>query len=130
MAKLQPRKAPQNSKTEIDKSFLSVILGNKCMEEELTEKDEERVDLFEKGLGANIDRSDTVDNAIEKMVKTALACEFGPSFVIQKGAERMVKTISHGIVTDSELRKQALIIIDRFADQERPTIVPSTRKTN
>jgi len=45
----------------------------------------------------------------------ALAAEFGPSLVASRGARQMVETIARGILNDAELRKQALIIIDRFA---------------
>lgn len=124
MARLQPQKTPQ--KGNIDKSFLSVIFGNDLIEKELTDKDEEKVDLFEKGLASGIDKEDTVEKAIEKIVKAALASEFGPSFVLQKGSKKMIQTISHGIVSDQQLRHQALIIMDKFADSR--TRMPSIRK--
>jgi len=132
MVRLQPRKSPQKSKESMDRSFLPVIFGNKCLEKELTTKDEKKLTLFEKSLGSSISKSDTIDLAIDKIVRTALACEFGPTFVLSKEAQKMIKTISHGIVSDTELRKQALIILDRFADQRKPKVmnVPSTRKAH
>ena len=50
-----------------------------------------------------------------KIVKMALAAEFGPSIVAAQGARPMIETITKGIMNDSELRKQALLIIERFA---------------
>ena len=58
---------------------------------------------------------DTIEQAITKIVKMALAAEFGATLVASKGAKGMVETIARGIMGDAQLRKQALIIIDRFA---------------
>ncbi len=96
------------------KEFLPVILG-KEFAEELEEEDIEKLELFEKGLANELKKEDTIEQAITKIVKMALTAEFGPSLVVAKGARDMVQTITRGIVNDPELRKQALIIVDRFA---------------
>ena len=130
MAKLQPKKASQK-KDNINKNFLSIIFGKDSLAKELTTEDEEKITVFEKGLGSTINKSDTIEQAIEKIVKTALACEFGPSFVSQKNAGKMIKTISYGIGSDPQLRKQALIIMDRFASSKTSKYIsPLTRKIN
>lgn len=131
MERLQPRKIP-HKKEEMNKNFLSVMFGKEFIDKELSDDDEEKLELFEKGLLSTIDKQDPIEKAIEKIVKTALACEFGPSFVVQKGAERMIKTISHGIITDAQLRKQALIIMDKFASPKASKRIkmPASRKVN
>jgi hypothetical protein len=96
------------------KEFLPVILG-KEIAEELEEKDIEKLELFEKGLASELGKDDTIEQAITKIVKMALAAEFGPSLVATKGAQGMIETITRGIMSDPELRKQALIIVDRFS---------------
>lgn len=96
------------------KEFLPVILG-KEISEDLDDSDIEKLDLFEKGLANEINKQDTIEQAITKIVKMALAAEFGPSLVAAKGAKGMIDTITRGIMSDAELRKQALIIVDRFA---------------
>lgn len=96
------------------KEFLPVILG-KQIGEELEDEDLEKLELFEKGLANELKSEDTIEQAITKIVKMALASEFGPSLVAAKGAQPMITTITRGITQDPELRKQALIIIDRFA---------------
>ncbi|MFH1826575.1 MAG: hypothetical protein ABH823_04710 [bacterium] len=96
------------------KEFLPIILG-KDYGEELEEKDLEKLELFEKGLGNELKKEDTIEQAITKIVKMALASEFGPSLVAAQGAKAMISTITAGILNDAELRKQALIIVDRFA---------------
>lgn len=97
------------------KEFLPVILGKEIIEEELEEKELEKLELFEKGLANELKSKDSIEQAITKIVKMALAAEFGPSLVAAKGAKGMIETITRGIMNDPELRKQALIIIDRFA---------------
>ena len=96
------------------KEFLPVILG-KEISEELEDEDIEKIELFENGLAKEIKKTDTIDQAVGKIVKMALAAEFGPSLVVAKGAKGMIETITRGIMSDPQLRKQALIIMDRFA---------------
>ena len=96
------------------KEFLPLIIG-KNIDDDLSQKDLEKLDLFEKGLANELKKSDTIEQAITKIVKMALAAEFGASLVAAKGAQDMIKTICNGIQGDAQLRKQALIIVDRFA---------------
>lgn len=97
------------------KEFLPIILG-KEIAEDLEEKDLEKLELFEKGLANELKKDDTIEQAITKIVKMALVAEFGLSLVAAKGARAMIDTITRGIMSDPELRKQALIIVDRFAN--------------
>lgn len=97
------------------RDFLPVILG-KNIADDLKDDDLEKIELFEKGLSREIKKDDTIQAAVGKMVKMAIAAEFGPSLVAASGARAMIDTITRGIMADSELRKQALIIIDRFAN--------------
>ena len=96
------------------KEFLPFILG-KDFGEELKEAEVGKLALFEKGLANELNKEDTIDQAITKIVKMALAAEFGPTLVAAKGAKGMVETITASILRTPELRKQALIILDRFA---------------
>ena len=96
------------------REFLPIILG-KDVGEELEEEDLQKLELFEKGLANELKKEDTIEQALTKIVKMALAAEFGPSLVAAQGAKAMVETITRGISSDPTLRKQALIIIDRFA---------------
>ncbi|MFA5104015.1 MAG: hypothetical protein WC527_02435 [Candidatus Margulisiibacteriota bacterium] len=78
-------------------------------------KGEEKIEAFEKMLSELLKFSDTIPEAISKMVKAALASEFGSSILDNKKSEIMVKSISGSILADGELRRQALLVIDRFA---------------
>jgi hypothetical protein len=98
-------------KKSISAELLPFLTGS----EKLGKNDASKVDLFEKGLQNEIKKSDTIQMAVCKIVRMALACEFGVSLVKSRGAEQMVETITTGIMSDPELRKQVLCIIDRFA---------------
>ena len=95
------------------RKFLPLIMGKDLAE--LEKEDISKMELFEKGLQNELKSEDTIDEAITKIVKMALAAEFGASLVAAKGAEGMVNTIVRGIMGDTTLRKQALIILDRYA---------------
>ena len=96
------------------REILPLILG-KEMEGDLSKEEVSKLELFEKGLANELRKDDTIAQAVTKIVKMALAAEFGPSLVTAGGAVRMVETITRAIMSDPQLRKQALIIVDRLA---------------
>ncbi len=67
-------------------------------------------------MSNELKKEDTIEQAITKIVRMAVAAEFGASLVVSQGAKEMINTIARGILQDSELRKQALLIVDRFAN--------------
>lgn len=95
------------------KDILPLILGQE-LEDDLSAKEINKLELFEKGLKNEIKKDDSIELAVTKMVKMALGAEFGPSLVKAQGASQMVGTITRAIMSDAKLRKQALIIIDRL----------------
>jgi hypothetical protein len=92
--------------------ILPLILGQE-LEDDLSKQEIKKLELFEKGLKNEISKNDTIETAVTKMVKMALAAEFGLSLVKAQGASQMVVTITRAIMHDAKLRKQALIILDR-----------------
>jgi len=99
--------------------WMSLIFGSDApLKEPLGKEEEKKIELFEKGLASELSGSDTIDQSFRKIVRMALAAEFGPSFVKARGAKSMIDTIVRGITGDSELRKQALLIVDRFSSDE------------
>jgi len=97
------------------RQFMPVLLG-KEIGDKLEDNDLEKLELFEKGLAQELKKEDTIEQAISKIVRMAVAAEFGAALVVSPGAKQMISTISRGILQDSELRKQALLIVDRFAN--------------
>ncbi len=96
------------------REILPLLLGD-TTDEDLSKQDAAKLELFEKGLKNEISRNDTIEMAVTKMVKMALAAEFGPSLVKAQGAGQMVVSITRAIMNDPKLRKQALIILDRLS---------------
>jgi len=108
--------SPRPREEAPDKRWMSLIFGPQAtLRRELEEGDEQKIEIFEAGLSKEINAADTIETAFTKIVRMALACEFGGSFVRSKGAKGMIDTIVRGIMGDSELRRQALLIIDRYA---------------
>ncbi len=91
------------------------LLLEQAPDDDLSQQETAKLELFEKGLKNEISRNDTIEMAVTKMVKMALAAEFGPSLVKAQGAGQMVATICRAIMNDPKLRKQALIILDRLS---------------
>lgn len=77
--------------------------------------DPEKLALFEKGLGQELKLADPFNLSAKKIVKMALACEFGASFVVEKENKPLLDKITKNILLDPISRKQALVIIDHFA---------------
>ncbi|MFC1496414.1 hypothetical protein ACFL52_03260 [Candidatus Margulisiibacteriota bacterium] len=77
-----------------------------------------KLDLFESGLEKELKKDDTIEIAIRKIVKMALISEFGAKLLTAKESKAMIDTITYGIMHDTELRRQALLIIDRFASDK------------
>lgn len=96
------------------RELLPLILAQ-APDKELSQQEDRKLELFEKGLKNEISHNDTIEMAVTKMVKMALAAEFGPSLVKAQGASQMVITITRAIMNDPKLRKQALIILDRLS---------------
>lgn len=121
----------QKEQKEMDPKFLSVIFDRNYQKQRLAEKERSKVELFERGLEGELLTSDTIEKAVEKIVKMALVCEFGAELVMKPGAKKMIYTISCGILSDSRLRRSALIIADRFAASRKTKIaaVRGKRKT-
>lgn len=93
------------------RDFLPLLFGK----DKLKKKDLGKIELFEAGLENEIKKTDTIETAIRKIVRMALAAEFGAVLVKSRGAEAMVETIVRGIMSDTTLRRQALFIMDRYA---------------
>jgi hypothetical protein len=105
-----------------DPSILPVIFGN-VSKKKVSEKEKSKLEMFEKGLGNELSSSDTIEQSVEKIVKMALAAEFGATLVTKPGAKNMINTISRGIMSDSQLRRSALIIADKFSTSGKTKIV-------
>lgn len=73
---------------------------------------QDKIESFEKILAGKIEQTDSLSDAVQKIVKTVLHVEFGEKMIKGKQAENMAATIARSILDDNDLRKQVLIIID------------------
>jgi len=71
-------------------------------------------ELFENRLSEILLPNLSAKELVEKIVSAALEIEFGPSFTLSKGFGKMVGTIADAIVTNPELRRQALAVASHF----------------
>ena len=108
----------QGTSTETT-SILPILLGKKTSRKTLNQKEKSQIALFEKGLSNELSTADTMETTVDKIVKMALVCEFGAELVTKPGAQKMISTISRGIMGSREMRRSALIIADRFATEKK-----------
>jgi len=113
----------ETSSKGVDSRFLSIVFDKDYLKDKLDEKERSKVEVFEKGLAGELSTSDTIEQSVEKIVKMALVCEFGAELTTKTGAKKMISVISRGILGNSELRRSALIIADRFAKTPKSKIV-------
>ena len=78
-------------------------------------KGEDKIDVFEKSLSEGLKHSDSVNEGVNKIVKAAIAAEFGSEILTKKFADNMIRTIAASIMAEKELRKQALLIMGHFS---------------
>jgi len=78
----------------------------------------EKLFLIKDGLERYIERlSDLITpnlpakNLIVLMIKAALEVEFGPTFTLNKGFDKMVNKLADSIMTNPDLRRQALAVV-------------------
>jgi len=75
-------------------------------------------DQFEARLEEVLEPNLSAKELIEKIVRTALEVEFGHSFTTTPGFAKMVSTIAETVVTNPELRRQALAIASIYISRK------------
>lgn len=73
--------------------------------------------MLEKALEPNL----SAKELIEKIVRCALDIEFGSTFTLSMGFDKMVSAIADTIVTNPELRRQALAIASIYISKKTET---------
>jgi len=78
------------------------------------------LDAFKAKLAKNLTANLTAKELAECMVFAALESEYGRNFTLTPGFAKMVNTLADSIVTNPELRRQALAIASFYlSNQER-----------
>lgn len=74
---------------------------------------------FEEKLEKALDPNLTAKELAERIVTAALESEFGKSFTMSRGFAKMVNTLADSIVTNPELRRQALAVASAYIKKNR-----------
>lgn len=77
-----------------------------------------KADRFQLRLQEVLEPTLSAKELIERIVRTALEVEFGHSFTTTAGFGKMVSTIAEAIVTNPELRRQALAIASIYISRK------------
>ena len=71
---------------------------------------------FDEKLGNLISHNLTAKELAERIVIAALESEYGKSFTLTAGFAKMVNTLAESIVTNPELRRQALAVASNYIE--------------
>lgn len=74
----------------------------------------DKVDIFNARMLEQVVPGSSAKELIEKMVRSALEVEYGSAFTLNPGFARMVSKIADAVVTNPELRRQALSIASTY----------------
>ena len=77
-----------------------------------------KVDIFHSRMLETIGPGSSAKELIEKIVRSALEVEFGSSFTLSPGFTKMVSKIADSVVTNPELRRQALSIAGTYINKK------------
>jgi hypothetical protein len=78
----------------------------------------EKIEIFHSRMLEQIDPSHSAKELVEKIVKSALEVEYGAAFVLSPGFAKMVSKIADIVVSNPELRRQALSVASVFIDKK------------
>ncbi|OGB89214.1 hypothetical protein A2625_04965 [candidate division WOR-1 bacterium RIFCSPHIGHO2_01_FULL_53_15] len=77
------------------------------------------VDVFEENIAGRIHPSLSAREMAEHFVTAALEAEYGKAFTMSPGFAKMVSTLAEMIVTNPDLRRQALSVASALIKKNR-----------
>jgi hypothetical protein len=83
----------------------------------------DKIDIFHSRIMEHVSPSNTAKELVEKIVKSALEVEYGSQFTLSPGFAKMVSKIADVVVTNPELRRQALQVASTVMDKKREEVV-------
>ena len=78
----------------------------------------EKIDIFHSRMLEQIDPGNTAKEHVEKIVRSALEVEYGHSFTLSSGFAKMVSKIADVVVSNPDLRRQALSVASVYIDKK------------
>ena len=76
----------------------------------------DKVDIFHERMLQSIGPGSSAKELIEKIVRSALEVEYGSAFTLNAGFARMVSRIADAVVTNPDMRRQALAVAGARTD--------------
>lgn len=78
----------------------------------------DKIDIFHTRMLDAITPGCSAKDLIEKIVKSALEVEYGAAFTLSPGFAKMVSKLAEVVVTNPELRRQALSVAGTYIDKK------------
>jgi hypothetical protein len=78
----------------------------------------EKIDIFHARMLEQIDPHSSAKEHVEKIVRSALEVEYGRSFTLSSNFSKMVSKIADVVVSNPDLRRQALSVATVFIDKK------------
>jgi hypothetical protein len=78
----------------------------------------EKIDIFHSRMLEKIDPRSTAKELVEGIVKSALEVEYGAEFALSSGFGKMVSKIADVVVSNPDLRRQALSVAGVYIDKK------------
>ena len=94
----------------------------------------EKIDIFHSRMLEKIDPRSSAKELVEGIVKSALEVEYGAEFALSSGFGKMVSKIADVVVSNPDLRRQALsvagVYIDKKMEETRLRKASATEKAS
>jgi hypothetical protein len=78
----------------------------------------EKMEIFHSRMLERIDPRSSAKELVEGIVKSALEVEYGSGFALSSGFGKMVSKIADVVVSNPELRRQALSVAGTYIDKK------------
>ena len=78
----------------------------------------EKIDIFHTRMMEQIEPGCSAKELVERIVKSALEVEYGAAFTLNPGFTKMVSRIADSMITNPELRRQALSVAGTYINKK------------
>ena len=78
----------------------------------------EKIEIFNSRMLEQVGPGSSAKELVGHIVRSALEVEYGAAFTLNPGFAKMVSKIADGIVSNPELRRQALSIASVYMDKK------------